>query len=241
MGRIFTIQSLRSTRLLQEAYRRAFEAGRVADACGTLTPVQRAAESATFLTGPCACGGRNLACAEIDRMQHGFATAFPGRSRVESLSFERGRCLARVRHYEPTLPDPSPRAPGNGALRRPTGLTLVSFSRIPSHEIESIGALGPLRPIEVETLRESFRLGYYDKPRRCTMEDIGRSLGITKSAVCHRLQLLEQKAMRRILSDPGLPAVQPPRSRPARVRVTAAASSANGSGRPVVAAMAPVP
>lgn len=55
-----------------------------------------------------------------------------------------------------------------------------------------------LRPIEEETLEVALALGYYDKPRNATMEDIAQVLGISKSAVYHRLSDLEGKAVERL-------------------------------------------
>lgn len=48
---------------------------------------------------------------------------------------------------------------------------------------------------ESDTLETAIRLGYYETPRRCTMDDIGRELGITKSAVYHRLSAIENNAL----------------------------------------------
>lgn len=56
-----------------------------------------------------------------------------------------------------------------------------------------------LKPIELETARVALSLGYYESPRRCTMDDIALALGITKSAVFHRMHGLEAKAVRRLL------------------------------------------
>jgi DNA binding protein with HTH domain len=60
-----------------------------------------------------------------------------------------------------------------------------------------------LKPTEIEAARTALALGYYENPRRCTMEDIAKVLGITKSAVYHRIHGLEQKAVRRIVHQHG--------------------------------------
>lgn len=72
------------------------------------------------------------------------------------------------------------------------------------------------RPMEIETGRVALAMGYYERPRRCTMEDIAATLGITKSAVFHRMHGLERKAVERLLKEAGvspapqrLPAVEP--------------------------------
>lgn len=56
-----------------------------------------------------------------------------------------------------------------------------------------------LRPIEIETARVAVAMGYYESPRRCTMEEIAAALGITKSAVFHRIYGIETKAVQRLV------------------------------------------
>lgn len=59
----------------------------------------------------------------------------------------------------------------------------------------------PLRPIEEETLEVALALGYYDNPRSATMDDIAEVLGISKSAVYHRLNRVEGKAIDRLMRE----------------------------------------
>ena len=73
-----------------------------------------------------------------------------------------------------------------------------------------IDPLWRLKPTELEAARAAFALGYYENPRRCTMEDIARALGITKSAVYHRIHGLEQKAVRRLVHQHGAELAAPP-------------------------------
>ncbi len=48
---------------------------------------------------------------------------------------------------------------------------------------------------ERETARIAMARGYYRTPRACTMEDLAREIGISKSAVYHRLAGLERKSV----------------------------------------------
>lgn len=58
-----------------------------------------------------------------------------------------------------------------------------------------------LAPTDVATVRAAFEMGYYESPRRCRMEDIARLLGITKSAVYHRMSKVERTAVEALLRD----------------------------------------
>lgn len=62
---------------------------------------------------------------------------------------------------------------------------------------------GALTPREVETVRLALQLGYYESPRRCRMEDIAIRLGISKSAVYHRMSGIERKAMEQLVDAIG--------------------------------------
>lgn len=68
-----------------------------------------------------------------------------------------------------------------------------------------------LKATELEAARAALAMGYYDAPRRCTMEHIARALGITKSAVFHRIRGLEEKAVKRLAAQYGPLAAEPRR------------------------------
>lgn len=55
--------------------------------------------------------------------------------------------------------------------------------------------------LDVETLDVAFRAGYYSKPRGCTMDDLGVRLGVSKSAVYHRLNRAVRSAVAAYLAD----------------------------------------
>ena len=57
-----------------------------------------------------------------------------------------------------------------------------------------------MTPRDLETARVAVAMGYYQSPRRCTMEDIARTLGITKSAVYHRMSKVEREALLALLA-----------------------------------------
>ncbi len=65
-------------------------------------------------------------------------------------------------------------------------------------DLPRVGLAEDLKPIERQTLDVALALGYYETPRRCTLDEIGRELGITKSAVHHRLSGVENRALRSI-------------------------------------------
>lgn len=54
-----------------------------------------------------------------------------------------------------------------------------------------------LSEAEVEVAQKAIRNDYYDKPRGCTMSDLAEELGISKSAVYHRLNSFERKMIER--------------------------------------------
>ncbi len=54
---------------------------------------------------------------------------------------------------------------------------------------------------DIETLRLAFRLGYYERPKRCTMDDLARELGLSKSSVFERLGRVERSALQVFLSS----------------------------------------
>lgn len=61
---------------------------------------------------------------------------------------------------------------------------------------------------DIETLHLAASMGYYESPRRCRMEDIANELGISKSAVYHRMNKVEREAITWFLErlgvqDPG--------------------------------------
>lgn len=47
-----------------------------------------------------------------------------------------------------------------------------------------------------ETLRMAIDLGYYDAPRRCTLEDLAGTFGVSKAAVHKHLQAAEGKVLK---------------------------------------------
>lgn len=49
---------------------------------------------------------------------------------------------------------------------------------------------------QAEVLEAALRLGYYDNPRRATLSDIARELGLSKSTVADILRRVEAKAVR---------------------------------------------
>lgn len=61
-----------------------------------------------------------------------------------------------------------------------------------------------LTPEDLETLRLAASMGYYESPRECRMEDIADELGISKSAVYHRMNKVEREAISWFLEQLGV-------------------------------------
>lgn len=61
-----------------------------------------------------------------------------------------------------------------------------------------------LTPEDLETIRLAASMGYYESPRRCRMEDIADRLGISKSAVYHRMNKAEREAITWFLEQLGV-------------------------------------
>lgn len=57
---------------------------------------------------------------------------------------------------------------------------------------------------DVETIRLAASMGYYESPRQCRMEDIAEQLGISKSAVYHRMNKAEREAISWFLEQLGI-------------------------------------
>ena len=62
------------------------------------------------------------------------------------------------------------------------------------------GILDRLEERDLETVTLAVRMGYYESPRQCTMEDIAEALGITKSAVYHRMSKVERRVLEDLLA-----------------------------------------
>lgn len=56
-----------------------------------------------------------------------------------------------------------------------------------------------VNPQQVETARVAHRMGFYDSPRRCTLDDIAQDVGVSKSTVHHRLHPVERHALGQFL------------------------------------------
>ncbi len=186
----FSFHALEASRRLQREYQRTFEEQGGGQGCGGLAVEHRYPDTCIYLNGPCECQGRRPTCRPIWQARSEFAERFPGRTRLAELWFERGRCVARGIHLEEALPsDGHPDDEGHQG----TVVRRVAASRIRA-KLSSRG----LSPIERETLDLALDLGYFERPRGCTMEDLAAELEITKSAVAYRMNRLEKTAISRL-------------------------------------------
>lgn len=173
---------------LQRVYRELLEGPPGPESCRRLLAGEATHEAATFFQGPCTCGGARSGCGEMRRLAEELRRSFPGPIRLAGVAFRRGRATARLLWLEPSPPASMPGGPAVETLvRLPVGEAVDPAAR-------------RLDPGELETLRTAIRLGHYEKPRRCKLDDIARALGITRSAVWHRLHAIEQKAIRDLLA-----------------------------------------
>lgn len=53
-----------------------------------------------------------------------------------------------------------------------------------------------LSPRQEEVMAKAVEMGYYDEPRRCTLEDLARAFGISKAAVHKHLSAAEKRMIR---------------------------------------------
>lgn len=74
------------------------------------------------------------------------------------------------------------------------------FKLIHTGEFDPLKRLKPrgdsLSPRQDEMLRMAIELGYYDDPRKCTLETLARQFGVSKAAVHKRLVSAESKILK---------------------------------------------
>lgn len=68
---------------------------------------------------------------------------------------------------------------------------------------------GPLDDRLLAVLRHATANGYYEDPRRCSIRDLGESLGMSKSAVARHLREIERIAVARLQRDANLARLDP--------------------------------
>lgn len=66
--------------------------------------------------------------------------------------------------------------------------------------LEEVQPKTVLRDDEFETVRVAVSEGYYEKPRRCTMDDLAGHFGLSKSAICHRISKVERVAIQSLMN-----------------------------------------
>jgi hypothetical protein len=86
-------------------------------------------------------------------------------------------------------------------LRRISSVTSPDdFKLIHSGEFDPLQRLRPrgeaLSPRQDEMLRMAIELGYYDDPRKCTLETLAKQFGVSKAAVHKRLVSAESKILK---------------------------------------------
>lgn len=86
-------------------------------------------------------------------------------------------------------------------LRRITSVTTPDdFKLIHSGEYDPLKRLRPrndqLSPRQDEVLRMAIEFGYYDEPRKCTLETLAQQFGVSKAAVHKRLVSAESKIIK---------------------------------------------
>lgn len=181
-GRRLAVHVLQGTPPLQSAYVDMLRAS----ACGLVTIIKEGRARITLRVDVCDCGGIRPLCGAEAQLHSETCASFEGGARLAEIVFERGRGWARLLH-------PGPMCEGA------PGITIVASDALhKQHDLDFLARR--LNLAEAETLRLAVRLGYYEKPRGCTMDELAAALGITKSAVCHRLNKLEQKAILSMLA-----------------------------------------
>lgn len=89
-------------------------------------------------------------------------------------------------------------------LKRMTAVTHPEdFKLIHTGEFDPLQRLRPrddaISPRQLEVLKLAVELGYYDDPRKSTLEDIARAFGVSKAAVHKRLLAAETKIIKNSL------------------------------------------
>lgn len=92
--------------------------------------------------------------------------------------------------YSVTLPDRSGLAPLVEALRE-SGSTVTVTRICTADEVD--GESPVLTEKQFETIQLAIRAGYYDRPRRATLDDLATELGITTSAASQRLNSVKRR------------------------------------------------
>jgi hypothetical protein len=95
--------------------------------------------------------------------------------------------------YEVTLPDRTGLAPLVADLRESTGSVNVTRIFTAGEEPEDCATLTDKQR---ETLMTAIELGYYDQPRRATLDDVAERHDITSSAASQRLNSVKRRLVR---------------------------------------------
>lgn len=94
-------------------------------------------------------------------------------------------------------------AKGVNYVYRIKELDLKRFSRIFDNLEFVIGftqAIESLTDIQLKTLEQAYRNGYYSSPRMCTLDDLARMNGVSKNALIKRLKSAERKILASLFS-----------------------------------------
>jgi predicted DNA binding protein len=96
-------------------------------------------------------------------------------------------------HYEVTLPDRTGLAPLVADLRESTDSVDVTRIFTAGEEAEDCATLTEKQR---KTLMTAIELGYYDQPRRATLDDVAERHDITSSAASQRLNSVKRRLVR---------------------------------------------
>lgn len=200
-GTFLTRETIVGGPSLREAYVDRHEDG----SCRRLVQLRDGPDLAVFLSTPCRCDGADPACRAVADLMRRLDRQAPGAVSIDPVEVEAGRARIPLLTWE----GPDGLDPGT-ALG--DGLEVVAVRSLDDP------AGDPKLDVDLETARVALNMGYYDRPRGCTMEELGEVLGVTKTTVCYRLNRTEEAAVRRMLADrdtrrPGTGS--PTRSRPA--------------------------
>lgn len=104
-------------------------------------------------------------------------------------------------HIRVTAPSPPGESPMPELIKRLTKATRPEdFELIHSATWEPVARLKPrpyrLTPKQGQVLDLAIEFGYYDDPRRCTLEELSKALGVSKAAIHKHLMAAESKILK---------------------------------------------
>lgn len=166
----------------------------------------RTESSGHVVQGTLRCGGDGSGCLSCSGDLRRLADAVCDRTVIDSIRIDADGATVRALLLDPTTKDEVRTRLDDASLE---AMCVVATSVTPAGPDPRTGALGKQGNL-LETLGTAIRMGYYRSPRNCTMQDIADVLGITKSAVYHRMNKVERVAVGRLYEEMTHGAGDPP-------------------------------